>query len=107
MPLRGTGRAREHVVAFTRRRERTWVIALASRRTTRISSPGHPPVGEVWGGAGLRLPDGAPLEWRDAITDAIVHARAGHLPLAGVFGRLPVALLVAERPGGRTGDRPR
>jgi len=79
IPLRS---ADERFVAFARRHDGRWVLALASRFTTR---------GTV--GASVPLPAGAPARWRDAITGGTVEASRGELTSDEVFAELPVALL--------------
>lgn len=71
------------VVAFARRDGDEWALAIASRFPTRGVADGP-----------LVLPDGAPLEWHDALTDRAVVASDGVLDLGGVLAGLPVALLL-------------
>jgi (1->4)-alpha-D-glucan 1-alpha-D-glucosylmutase len=103
IPLDARGPAARHALAFARRRRNAWTLAVAcrfsatltGRSITRVRWPVGP---RIWRAARLLLPDGAPARWRNALTGAEVGAvgRAGShaLPLAEVFGDLPVALLI-------------
>ncbi|HEX4775600.1 MAG TPA: malto-oligosyltrehalose synthase [Acidimicrobiia bacterium] len=71
------------VVAFARRAGDEWALAIASRFPTCGVADGP-----------LVLPDRAPLEWHDALTDRAVVASDGVLDLGGVLAALPVALLL-------------
>ena len=79
LPLRATGPAASHAVAFAR----NGVVAVATRLPIGLATRGG------WGETVLALPDGS---WTDAITGT---AASGDVPLAGLLARYPVALLVA------------
>jgi (1->4)-alpha-D-glucan 1-alpha-D-glucosylmutase len=85
LPLRSED---DRLVAFARRRDDDWGIALASRFTTRGLARGT-----------VALPPGAPTQWRDALTGATVVAKDGELPLDEAFAQLPVALLLPSSEG--------
>jgi (1->4)-alpha-D-glucan 1-alpha-D-glucosylmutase len=100
VPLHPTGKKTENVCAFARRKEKAWVLAAAPLLTTQLVEPGRMPLGhEVWGTSGILLPEGAPVEWRNALTGETVKAgstrRKRWLMLKNVFRRFPVALLEA------------
>jgi maltooligosyltrehalose synthase len=58
-----------------------------------------PPLGrDVWGDTDVAIPEAAPSRWRNLLTGEVVEVsrvrdRPG-LPLAELFGTLPLALLV-------------
>jgi maltooligosyltrehalose synthase len=55
------------------------------------------PIGAAaWGPSRLRLPDGLPGDWQDAITGQRHRAADGGLMLAAVLAGFPVALLAAR-----------
>jgi (1->4)-alpha-D-glucan 1-alpha-D-glucosylmutase len=74
----------ETVFAFARRLDDQWVVAIAPRLATRVTSCGDWPVGkQTWGDERVFLPADAPVEWRDGI------------PLAEALADFPVALLLS------------
>ncbi len=79
LPLRATGPAATHAVAFAR----NGVVAVATRLPIGLATRGG------WGETVLALPDGS---WTDAITGT---AASGDVPLAELLARYPVALLIA------------
>jgi (1->4)-alpha-D-glucan 1-alpha-D-glucosylmutase len=103
LPLSATGDRAEHVVSFARRLRRRWAVAASARFPTRLpSTRGFPLGAKAWSDEALVLPRGAPASWRDVFTHEEHEAKGGALPLASVFGRLPVALLVpSDMPGTR------
>ncbi|HEX2253607.1 MAG TPA: malto-oligosyltrehalose synthase, partial [Thermoanaerobaculia bacterium] len=99
-PIEPTGPLERHCVAFARRHGDRWLVAAVPRWLTGVTEAGRPPVGEVWEGLTLPLPDEAPSEWRCALSGEAVAARGGGLAGVDLFARLPVALLLApaDRP---------
>jgi (1->4)-alpha-D-glucan 1-alpha-D-glucosylmutase len=94
LPLRPAGPEARNVVAYARRHHERWLLASAPRLSAALTLHGRMPLGEDWGGAGLRLPKDAPAVWRDAVSGAELRADAGSLRLADVFRHLPVGLLL-------------
>ena len=97
VPLDAHGARGEHVVAFGRRWGAEAVIALAPRLVARL--PG-PPVGPVWAGTWLGLPEGwAAGRYRNVLTGETVEVatREGRPGLAvdAALATFPVALLEA------------
>lgn len=74
------------VVAFARRTEREWLVAIAARD----------PATGPWGEAALRLPEAAPRGWRPVVGSGpgALEAPAGRLPLERALGGSPAAILV-------------
>ncbi|MEJ2090772.1 MAG: malto-oligosyltrehalose synthase [Syntrophobacterales bacterium] len=97
LPLTAEGERQPHLVAFARRYESLWVLAVAGRFFSRLSPPGQFPLGEaVWGETALALPPEAPTQWRSIFTGDTVTtftSKNPTLPLKQVFSDLPVALL--------------
>ena len=93
-------RARNQV-AFARRHEGRWLLAVVPRWLTGIVGAQQPPVGaSVWADTWLPLPEGAPARWRDAIGEGACESEGGRLTAGSVLAAFPVALLVGrERPG--------
>jgi (1->4)-alpha-D-glucan 1-alpha-D-glucosylmutase len=80
LPLRATGPAASHAVIFAR----NGVIAVATRLPVGLANRGG------WGETALALPESS---WTDAFTGVSV---SGHVPLAELLARYPVALLIAD-----------
>jgi (1->4)-alpha-D-glucan 1-alpha-D-glucosylmutase len=79
-PLRATGAAASHAVAFARR----GVVAVATRLPVGLAAQGG------WGETTLALPEGS---WTDAFTNSTA---SGSVPLGDVLARYPVALMLAD-----------
>jgi maltooligosyltrehalose synthase len=87
------------VIAFARRLETDAVIAVAPRFVARLHLPG-PPVGAVWTGTWLALPDGwAFRACRNVLTgetvDVVTREGRPALAVESALGAFPVALLEA------------
>ncbi|MBX6363597.1 MAG: malto-oligosyltrehalose synthase [Gemmatimonadetes bacterium] len=94
------GEHADHVVAFARRRGVEWAITVAPRLTARLAR-GRPAIGaNVWGETQVRLPEGAPGAWRNALTGERIIARGGGLALAELLDRFVVALLEPDAASG-------
>jgi (1->4)-alpha-D-glucan 1-alpha-D-glucosylmutase len=98
LPLTVSGTRREHVVAFTRRQESTWMLVAVPRLLTMLTSRRKPPVGRwVWRKNLLLLPAEAPPHWVNILTGETLKVTAASrmqvLYLQQVFQHLPVALL--------------
>ena len=95
IPLFADGAAREHVLAFARKRERQISISLAPRFAyTLMKGKLEAPMGaDAWGEASIELPFGAPDRLRNEFTGEIVHAHDGRLLCREIFRCFPVALL--------------
>jgi (1->4)-alpha-D-glucan 1-alpha-D-glucosylmutase len=106
IPLTASGRWHDHVFAFARRHEDEVAITCVPRLIAAlVPEKGGPPIGSIWDDTRLDLgPALGTLETaeistplRNAFTDAIVEPdEARTIPLASVFERFPVALLVLD-----------
>jgi (1->4)-alpha-D-glucan 1-alpha-D-glucosylmutase len=79
-PLRATGPAVAHAVAFAR----NGVVAVGTRLPVGLADRGG------WGETALSLPEGT---WTDAFTG---FSASGEVALGGLLTRYPVALLLAD-----------
>jgi (1->4)-alpha-D-glucan 1-alpha-D-glucosylmutase len=98
LPLAAAGDHSENILAFARKQENHWVLAVAARFFTQIANPGQPPIGrEVWGENVLKIPQEAPVAWVDILTGKNHNADKSKLslslPLQKIFQHLPVAFL--------------
>jgi (1->4)-alpha-D-glucan 1-alpha-D-glucosylmutase len=80
LPLRATGPATSHAVAFARH----GVVAVATRLPVGLATRGG------WGETALALPEGS---WTDAFTGL---STSGEVALTELLARYPVALLIAD-----------
>jgi (1->4)-alpha-D-glucan 1-alpha-D-glucosylmutase len=84
IPLWPRGVHQKHVCAFARRLGDSWAVVAAPRWTGRLSG---------WDDTELVLPEGAPREWRDAITGLI----PASWRIADLLAEFPVALLMSTQ----------
>jgi (1->4)-alpha-D-glucan 1-alpha-D-glucosylmutase len=80
LPIEVRGACARHVVAFARRFEGQWALAVAPRFTVGLDD---------WSDTELVLPSGAPAQWTDAVTGLIPET----LRLADLLREWPVTLL--------------
>ena len=102
LPLESTGKRKENLCAFARRRGQSWAVVAVPRMVTRLVEEGKFPLGQpIWGAESLRLPGDAPRRWVNVLTgepiDAASARKQNLLRLHSVFRSFPVALL-AVRP---------
>jgi (1->4)-alpha-D-glucan 1-alpha-D-glucosylmutase len=86
-PVTTVGPAADHVVAF----DRGGAVTVATRLPAGLAAAGG------WRDTAVQLPTGA---WHDLLTGARVVSDAGGARLDALLERLPVALLVHDRPNG-------
>ena len=92
--VRVEGRKRDNVVAFARRLDRRWALAVVPRFSTELVEPGKFPLGpEVWGDAVLSFPRNAPAEWTDAVSGQSISGE-GRIKVSEALSRFPAALLI-------------
>jgi (1->4)-alpha-D-glucan 1-alpha-D-glucosylmutase len=86
IPLEVRGAGARHVIAFARRLDRQWAVAVAPRWTVGLTD---------WSTTELVLPEGAPSQWADAVTGLTPSS----LCVADLLSEWPVALLANAEPG--------
>lgn len=97
-PLPAEGPLKEHIVAFARRHDAAWAITIAPRFFTHLVAEGHYPVGsELWNETVVRVPDGSPARWKDAITSTACQARKGVIEVGKALHSFPAAILTNSR----------
>jgi (1->4)-alpha-D-glucan 1-alpha-D-glucosylmutase len=103
VPLTVRGAKAAHVCAFARVHDAGWLVAIAPRLFIRlVRDPRRWPLGEaVWRDTCVVLPAGAPVQWRNVLTDAPcaaeTHDGVSELPLAAILDAFPVSLLTSEQ----------
>ena len=98
LPLEAVGRSAGRVVAFARGEGADRLVAAVPRLTAGHALGGRVPTAPgLWEGTRLPLPDGWPARWTCALSGRSVQAEPERgLPVADLFGTLPVALLLAD-----------
>jgi (1->4)-alpha-D-glucan 1-alpha-D-glucosylmutase len=95
-PLDTAGPFKDHVVAFARRKEGTWMVTVAPRFFFALAGEGDHPLGEgTWKDTALLFPQQAPDKWKNVLTGQKIGG-ARRLPVAEILGEFPVALLMSE-----------
>ncbi|MFP5261119.1 MAG: malto-oligosyltrehalose synthase [Blastocatellia bacterium] len=95
-PLTASGNHGRHVVAFARRKDNQWAIAVAPRLLTSLIAADELPLGDdVWRDTVIKLPADSPASWRQIFTGQSI-APEGTLHLAEVFRHFPIGLLIGE-----------
>lgn len=99
VPLQVDGSRARHVIAFARQTPEDSAVVIVPRLTAELVRPAGRigtalPVGdEVWGDTRVRLPDGAPGEWRNQLTNQVAKSEGQWLRLRNVLSEFPLALL--------------
>ena len=97
--LKATGPMSDRLCAFSRRKEKSWILALVPRLVGEVVYDGSAPLGEVWRQSAMPLPAEAPAQWVDVVSGERIEAGPGNqLMLSDVFRYFPVALLYHREP---------
>jgi (1->4)-alpha-D-glucan 1-alpha-D-glucosylmutase len=99
--LSATGARKNNVLAYARRYEKSWAIAVAPRFLARAKAPEHwDRMRAFWKSTQVALPSPAPSTWRNILTGESLRCttRQGrkYLPAGAILENFPVALLVSE-----------
>ena len=85
--LEAGGKFGHHVIAFARKYGQQWAAVIAPRFLSRLVQEGDFPLGrQVWQDTEVVMPDGAPAQWRNVITDEVL-AVGKALPVGEVLRR--------------------
>jgi (1->4)-alpha-D-glucan 1-alpha-D-glucosylmutase len=101
-PLAVRGDKSRHALAFARRFRDQWLIVAVPRLYAGLLDyKRHLPCGrEIWQETRVELPHAAPVKFRNALTgewvNAVASASEFSLAASGLFGKFPVALLLAS-----------
>ena len=92
------GPAAEHVVAFSRRFQGQWLVAMGLRKGARLvgfrAEPPH--WAERLTGTSIRLPEGAPARFQDLFTGQVLEGANSRFEPSQALATLPCALLLSE-----------
>jgi (1->4)-alpha-D-glucan 1-alpha-D-glucosylmutase len=90
------GKYKGHVIAFARRKERSWAITIVSRLLTYLMKEDECPIGErIWKDTCIFIPESAPSFWKDVFTDRVIKGEKT-LMVGEVLKHFPVTLLLGE-----------
>jgi (1->4)-alpha-D-glucan 1-alpha-D-glucosylmutase len=98
LPVSARGSHEDSVFAFARQFRRTWALIVVPRFTTRLSTAPTMPLGkDTWCDTVLVLPQGAPREWTNLLTqaqcDCTNEDKVAALAVSEIFREVPAALL--------------
>jgi (1->4)-alpha-D-glucan 1-alpha-D-glucosylmutase len=97
IPLQTAGKRATNVFAFARRVGDRWAIIAVPRLVSQMSTVLRFPTGIIaWRDTQLRLPDGAPMRWKNVITGGQLASPDSALPMYRLLEQFPVALLVSK-----------
>lgn len=94
VPLESTGKHKDNVVAFARRRRGDVAVVVAPRLVHAAVSADTLLLAEYWSDTAIKLPEGV-SSLRDALGAADIHSFDGRIVVAELFRPRPLALLVA------------
>jgi (1->4)-alpha-D-glucan 1-alpha-D-glucosylmutase len=100
LTLEARGKRADHVAAFARQLHKEWAIVVVPRWLARAGFPLPPHgTGDFWRDTILKLPKGAPTQWKNVFTNGIVtpqRKNGGRAIGLADLGEFPVALLTPE-----------
>lgn len=96
IPLEVKGRLQHHVIAFARRYNHSYAIAVAPRLLSKLIQEGEMPVGaSFWQDTALLIPQEFPMVWTHALTGRETK-RTAELLIGDMLDSFPVGLLTTE-----------
>ena len=98
-PLEIEGRRKDHAFAFARQKKGRWAVVVVPRLMTQLTpGPDQLPIGLVWEGTTLHLPQTESVKrWRNVFTgERLAPSENNRLALPEVFAHFPAVLLVGE-----------
>lgn len=95
IPLEVKGMYHNNIIAFARKHNNSYAIAIAPRFLTALVLEGKLPLGSsIWQDTAIPLPDEFPLHWTDAITGQVLTRKDGIL-IGEAFKTFPGCLLIS------------
>jgi (1->4)-alpha-D-glucan 1-alpha-D-glucosylmutase len=93
VPLRATGAFADCCISFARQLDRSWIIVIVPRLSSRI---GFPPIGDRWGDTAVELPEDLSLESaREIFTGRELSIQNRKIRLAEAMSILPFAMVTS------------
>ncbi|WP_439879564.1 malto-oligosyltrehalose synthase [Pontibacter sp. MBLB2868] len=96
IPLKLTGKFKDHALAFSRYHEGQWALVVVPLLLASLVTEDKLPLGEeVWQDTAVLLPDGVPTYWRQVFGREDLKAD-GQLKVAEILRTFPVGFLTAK-----------
>jgi (1->4)-alpha-D-glucan 1-alpha-D-glucosylmutase len=96
VPLETAGEKEFHALAFARRHEDDWAVAVAPRFLANLITSRQTPLGaEIWRNTEAVLPSDAPGDWKNELTGQSLTSK-NKLSMGEIFEFFPVALLTGR-----------
>ncbi len=96
LPLEVVGKFKDHIVAFARSDGKTVAVTIVPRLLTSLVGQGEYPLGEkVWGDTQVKLLEGMPSTWQEAIASQSLKSD-GKVLIGQALKYFPVALLMSQ-----------
>jgi (1->4)-alpha-D-glucan 1-alpha-D-glucosylmutase len=101
LPLTADPDRADHLCAFARQHENSWMVVVTPRLLAGLVAVGQMPLGTgAWGTSAIALPRNAPSRWHNVLTgeqfDAVTLAQEKGIRIADALSAFPVALLCNE-----------
>lgn len=96
LPLEVKGKFSEHIFAFARQLNATWIIVVSPLGLAKLSEIQNLPFDKIdWADTRFILPKDAPIEWKDLLTNTDGHKNIGSegIAVSDLFKELPVTIL--------------
>ena len=95
IPLTISGKHKESILAFARKKENQAIVVAAPRFLTKVVSSGQLPIGDqVWGDTAIELPDGlSTISWTNAFSAKQVNSDK-KLLVKELYKEFPLGLLI-------------
>jgi malto-oligosyltrehalose synthase/4-alpha-glucanotransferase len=96
IPLEVTGAHHEHIFAFARRKELTWIITAIPLHPTALADKQKKAITHIdWADTGIIIPADLPGKWENLVTNTTgIHN--GSIAVAELFAGFPLALIRLE-----------
>jgi len=96
LPLEVAGERAQNLFAFARRHGGDWIIVVVPRLLASSLKINQWPLGaNVWKDTYIKLPEGAPADWKRVLPDTWMKADDSKLMAADIFTHYPVGLLLS------------
>jgi malto-oligosyltrehalose synthase/4-alpha-glucanotransferase len=98
IPLEVKGSYEDHILAFARRYESSWVLTIVPLHLATLAEAKQVPFSEFdWKNTMIHFPAEAPENWHNLLTNQKGKVE-GIVPVATLFGDFPLAVITMEQP---------
>ena len=97
IPIKATGKFKNHIICFARTYRDSWGITVAPRFLASLVVEGKIPVGrEVWEDTYIIIPSDAPRAFQDVFTHRTIVSKTDLIPVHELFAIFPLSLLLCK-----------